>query len=159
MRLDSTENLVKVTIPLPSDNLAGADSESVWAEAQDDGTYRLKNVPFYAKGMSREDVVEAETLQGALVYRRVVRRGGHSTYRIYASSGRTAPDVVALVETLERMHCNIEPATDKLVGVDVLPEADVYKVYAILQEAEREGIVDFQEGHCGHPLKGRVAHR
>jgi hypothetical protein len=51
------------------------------------------------------------------------------------------------------MPCDIERATDKLVGVDVLPEADVYKVYEILAESERAGIIDFQEGHCGHPLR------
>jgi hypothetical protein len=147
------ENMVKVTIPLPEDNLAGAASESVWAEPQGDGTYRVKNVPFYAKGISFDDLVKAEPKDDVLMFKGVVRRSGHSTYRIFANDGRTAPDVVALVETLKKMHCDIEPATDKLVGVDVLPEADIHKVYATLEEAERAGKIDFQEGHCGHVLR------
>src|SRR5205809_1639788 len=111
------EGLVKITIPLPKDNLAGADTESVWAEPQGDGTYKIKNVPFYAKGISCEDVVEAEPQDETLVFKRIVRHSGHSTYQIYASGGRTAPDVLALIGTLQKMHCDIEPATDKLVGV------------------------------------------
>ncbi|HWZ43512.1 MAG TPA: DUF4265 domain-containing protein [Candidatus Saccharimonadales bacterium] len=147
------ENMVKVTISLPENNLAGAVTESVWAEPQADGTYRVRNVPFYAKGISYGDLVEAEPKDGLLMFKGVAQHSGHSTYRIFANGGRTAPDVLALVETLKKMHCDIEPATDKLVGVDVLPEADIYKVYATLEQAEREGKIDFQEGHCGHPLR------
>ena len=131
------ENIFKITIPLPQDNLAGATTESVWAEAQG------------------EDVVQADAQEGALVFKRVVRRNGHSTYRIYAASGRTAPEVVSLVGRLQQMHCDIEPATDTLVGVDVLPQADIHKVYDTLADAERKGKIDFQEGHCGHLLRSK----
>jgi len=145
--------MVKITIPLPGDNLAGATSESLWAEPQNSGKYVLKNVPFYAKGLSCDDLVEAEQSDGNLLFKRVVQHNGHSTYRVYARQGRTAPEVSELLEKLREMHCDVEPATDKLVGIDVLPNADVYKVYAALSEAEQAGTIDFQEGHCGHPLK------
>jgi hypothetical protein len=146
-------NMVKIRIALSEENLAGAEAEWVWVEPQGDGTYVLKNAPFYANELSCEDIVRAEPEEGHLAFKGVVRRGGHSTYRIYANVGRTTPDVIALLETLQSMPCDIERATDKLVGVDVLPEADVYKVYEILAESERAGIIDFQEGHCGHPLR------
>jgi hypothetical protein len=151
--VENEENMVKITIPLPVDNLAGAATESVWAKPEADGTYRVKNVPFYAKGISYDDIVEAAPQDGVLTFKRVMRHSGHSTYRIYANAGRTSPDVAALVEAIKKMHCDIEPATDKLVGVDVLPEADIHKVYAALENAERAGKIDFQEGHCGHPLR------
>jgi len=145
--------MVKIKVPLPKDTLAGAEAEWVWAEPQGEGTFALKNVPFYAKGISCEDMVRADPEEGSLVFKGVARRSGHSTYRIYASAGRTTPTVAALLGTLRNMHCDIEPATDKLVGVDVLPEADIYKVYESLAESERAGVIDFQEGHCGHPLR------
>jgi uncharacterized protein DUF4265 len=147
------KNMVKVTIPLTEDNLAGAASESVWAEPQGNGTYKIKNVPFYAKGISFDDLVKAEPKNDVLMFTNVIGHSGHSTYRVFADNGRTNPDVVALLERLKKMHCNIEPATDKLVGVDVLPEADIYKVYATLEEGERSGKIDFQEGHCAHELR------
>jgi len=147
------ENMVKITIPLPEDNLAGAATESVWASPQEGNTYQIKNVPFYAKGISCEDLVDAEPLENALMFKRVVRHNGHSTYRIYAKSTRQSPEVMKVLKSLENMHCEMEPATDKLVGVDVLPEADIYAVYQVLDDAERNGILDFQEGHCGHRLR------
>lgn len=142
--------MVKITIPLSGDNLAGATSESLWAEPQNRGEYVLKNVPFYAKGLSCDDLIEAEQSDGNLLFKRVVQHNGHSTYRVYARQGRTAPEVSELLEKLRGMHCDVEPATDKLVGIDVLPDADVYKVYAALSEAEQAGTIDFQEGHLGH---------
>jgi Domain of unknown function (DUF4265) len=144
------ERLVKITIPLPENNLAGADTESLWAEPVGGNAFKIKNVPFYAKGLSCEDVVEAEPKEGTLIFKKVIQHNGHSTYRIYASDTRKAPDVVALTDKLSRMRCEIEPATDKLVGIDVLPDADIHKVYETLQESERNGTIDFQEGHCGH---------
>jgi hypothetical protein len=53
---------------------------------------------------------------------------------------------------LKALGCDIEVATDKIIAVDVLPQADVYAVYTALQDAEQSGIIDFEEGHCGHPL-------
>ncbi|MDQ2843142.1 MAG: DUF4265 domain-containing protein [Acidobacteriota bacterium] len=144
--------MVKIKIPLSTDNLAGAEAEWIWAELQDNGLYVVKNIPFYAKGVSCEDLVQAEPDGPALVFRRVVRHNGHSTYRVYASVGRTAPDIAVLVGKLRGLHCDIEPATDNLIAIDVLPEADVYKVYNTLVEAEQKGMIDFQEGHFGHPL-------
>jgi hypothetical protein len=147
------EKMVKLIIRLPADNLAGAATESLWAEPQRDGTYKIKNVPFYAKGVSCQDIVEAEPDMGLLTLKSVVRHNGHSTYRIYAPSGRTTPEVESLIRKLQEMHCDIEPATDNLVAVDVLPQADIYAVYDTLEDAERNGKIDFQEGHCGHRLK------
>jgi hypothetical protein len=149
--------MVKIKIPLPEDNLAGAEAEWVWAKPHGNDTYAINNVPFYARGISCDDIVKAQVQDGALVFQGIVRHSGHSTYRIYASAGHTAPNVAALVGTLEKMHCDIELATDKLVAVDVLPEADVYKVYEALKEAKRGGTIDFEEGHCGHPLRHDLA--
>ena len=40
------ERLVKITIPLPENNLAGADTESLWAEPVGGNAFKIKNVPF-----------------------------------------------------------------------------------------------------------------
>jgi hypothetical protein len=144
---------VKIKIPLSGDNLMNAEAEWIWAEPLEDGTYAVDNVPFLAKGLSCGDVIEAEPSDGALVFKGVVQHSGHSTYRIYATEGRSAPAVSALLDKIHNMHCDLEPATEKLVAVDVLPEADVYEVYAALTEAEQSGIIGFEEGHCGHPLR------
>ncbi len=149
----SASNLVKIKVPLDGRNLADAHAEWIWGQPLGGETYLIDNVPVYAKGLSCEDVVRAQMEDGALTLKGLVRHGGHSTYRVYASAGRTEPSVVSLLDKLKKLNCNIEPATDKLVAVDVLPNADIYAVYEALLESERSGIIDFDEGHCGHDLK------
>ena len=146
--------MVKIKIPLPDDNLAGAEAEWIWAEPADNGIYVVGNIPFYAKGISCEDKIKATPQGDILVFDAVSQHSGHSTYRVYAKDWRTAAGVAPLLETLRGMRCDIEIATDNLVGVDVLPEADIYEVYGTLEDADRAGIIDFDEGHCGHSLKG-----
>jgi hypothetical protein len=146
--------MVKIKIPLPPNDPSGGDAEWLWADAEGD-TFVLRNVPIFVKGLSYGDSVKAKIEDGVPVFDHVVDRGGHSTYRIYAKSDRRSPEVTNVLQTLERMHSDLEPATDKIVGVDVLPEADIYAVYKILDDAERAGVLEFQEGHCGHPLRSK----
>ena len=145
--------MVKIKIPLPPNDPSGGEAEWVWADPEGNNTFVLRNVPTFAKGLSYGDAVKARIEDDIPVFDDVVRRGGHSTYRIYAKSDRKSPEVMNVLQTLERMHCDMESATDKIVNVDVLPEADIYDVYRVLEEAERAGILEFEEGHCGHPLR------
>lgn len=149
---ENKENRIKIKIPLPANDPSGGEAEWVWAEPEGD-SFVLKNVPIFAYRLSYGDSVTTRTENDVLVFKDVVRRGGHSTYRIYAKFDRKSPKVMKVLRALEKMHCDIEPATDKIIGVDVLPEADVYDVYRVLEEAERAGILEFEEGHCSHPLK------
>lgn len=145
----------KIRILLPEDAWHGVEAEWAWAEPIADGIYALRNVPFYAMGLSYDDRVKVNEVEGTLTLQGVVSRGGHSTYRIFAQRGHDNPRIQALFKKLNGLHCDIEGATEKLVAVDVLPEADIKKVYDALAEAERAGIIDFQEGHCGHPLSSK----
>jgi hypothetical protein len=147
------ENRVKIKIPLPENDPSGGEAEWVWADRVGESTFVVRNVPTFVFGLSYGDTVRAKSEDGVLVFDAVVQRGGHSTYRVYAKSSRKSPELAAVLQILERMHCDIEPATDKIVALDVLPEADIYEVYRVLEEAERAGIVQFEEGHCGHPLR------
>lgn len=140
----------KVTIKLPS-----GDTESVWVQELPDGNFLVENVPFFAKNLSCGDIVSAEAIDGTLKLKDIVGRGGHSTYRVYCEKGRQDAGVQQLLERLRETHCDIEPATDNLVAIDVLPEADIYQVYGLLEDAEKSGLIDFQEGHCGHPLRSK----
>lgn len=147
------EPLVKVKIPLPPNDPSDGEAEWVWTHPESDGTFVLRNVPTFAMGLSFGDTIETKIENGVPVFEKVVRRGGHSTYRIYAKGSREDPDVMKVLHTLEEMHCDLETATSKIVNVDVLPEADVYAVYQVMNDAERAGILEFEEGHCGHRLR------
>jgi hypothetical protein len=150
---ENEQNMVKIKIPLPENDPSGGEAEWVWADRAGDDTFVVRNVPTFANGLSCGDTVRAKQEDGVLVFDRVVQRGGHSTYRVYAKSDRKSPEVTAVIQTLEKVHCDVEPATNKIVGIDVLPEADIYEVYRVLEEAEQAGVLEFDEGHCGHPLR------
>jgi hypothetical protein len=153
-RTDENPNneLTKIRVPLPDDAWHKVEAEWLWAERIEDSIYAVRNVPFYAMGLSYDDRVKVEDVGGTLTMLGVVSRGGHSTYRIFAQRGHQNARVQLLFKELNELRCDIEIATAKLIAVDVLPDADIRKVYAALEESENAGIIDFQEGHCGHPL-------
>lgn len=145
--------LEKLCVVLPPDAWHGFENEWIWGERLGPDTFALRNVPFYAKGLSYDDHVRVEDRDGALVIAEVTRRGGHSTYRLIAKNGRHAPEIRQVLDQLLQLGCELEPATDRLVAVDVAPAADVYAVYGVLTKGEAAGALDFDEGHCGHPLR------
>ena len=149
---DPNKGLIKIRITLPTDAWHKIEAEWLWAKKIEEGIYALRNVPFYAMGVSYDDRVRAEDKGGILTMIGVVARGGHSTYRIFAKRGHSNERIQALCKRLNLLHCDIEIATEKLFAVDVLPDADIHKVYSALEESEHAGIIDFQEGHCGHSL-------
>lgn len=144
------KNLVKIKIPLPANDPSGGEAEWVWAEPVGDDRFVVRNVPTFIYKISYGDIVRANRIGDALVFQSIVQRGGHSTYRAYVKSDRRNLQVVNVLQTLESMHCDIEPATDKIIGIDVLPEADINAVYRVLEEAENSEIIEFEEAHCGH---------
>jgi hypothetical protein len=147
--------MVKIKIPLPPNDPSGGEAEWLWTDPEGNNTFVLRNVPTFAKGLSYGDTMKARIENDVPLFEDVAQRGGHSTYRIYAKSDRRSPEVMKVLQTLEKMHCDMEPATDKIVNVDVLPEADIYAVYQVLEDAERAGILEFEEGHCGHLLRSK----
>jgi hypothetical protein len=118
----------------------------------DERRFRLRNVPFYAFGVSVEDVVFAKPSEGIFEFESVSIRGGHSTYRIIAKETARPDALRQKWQQLERLGCTYEQGAGRLMAVDVPPRAEIYEVYSVLEEGEREGIWDFEEGHCGHPV-------
>jgi len=147
------KSLTKLIVPLPKENLARAATESIWVEPEDDGTYRIKNVPFLARGFSSDDTVKASLKDGLLSFEDVAQHNGHSTYQVFVKGHRSDPKIQELAEALESLKCGVEFASDRFLAVDVKPDADIYAVYAELEKAEASGLIDFQEGHCGHKLR------
>ncbi len=145
------ENLVKVVIDL-NDESYGV--ESLWAEPVRAGQYRLRNVPFMAYGYSELDVVNADEVAGQLHVTGVAERGGHSTYRVFLTEPMNDEAFGALWEPLRQLGCTYERANNRLIAIDVPPDADVYAVYMTLERAEETKLWEFEEGHCGHPLRG-----
>jgi hypothetical protein len=145
------ERLEKIVIELRDDH---SEAETLWAAPLGDGLYRLRNVPILAYGFSEQDVVRTGEIDGRHVVMEVAKAGGHSTYRIFLPAAMDDPGFAQLFEPLGRLGCTYERANPRVIGIDVPPEADVYAVYAALEQGEAAKQWSFEEGHCGHPLHG-----
>jgi hypothetical protein len=150
------QGLVKVIFDLSKDNGPNA-TESLWADRVGDSTFRLRNVPVFAYGFSEQDVVKVEERDGSLFVTGAEARGGHSTYRIYLPTDTTDEKFALDWQPLENLGCTYERANRRIIAIDVPPSADVYAVYAVLENGEKDGRWEFGEGHCGHALRPQTS--
>lgn len=149
---DNKSNLEKVLIELEEDAWHGHAVESVWVEKVGKDRYRIMNVPFYAYGLSIEDVIVTKDYRGTHAVLTVVERSGHSTYRLFLAEG-VGIDSQVFRENwilLQNLGCTYERATRSLLAVDVPPLAEIHEVYQLLEHGVAAGVWDFEEGHCGH---------
>lgn len=151
MTLARNDGLVRLFFDLENDASHGYASESVWAEKVGRDRYRLRNTPFYAYGISAEDVVFAERDTRGLRYKGVSLHGGHSTYRIIRSAAYDEESFRRCWMPIQELGCSYEEGPN-LLAVDVPPKADAHKVYELLERGESAGCWHFEEGHCGHPI-------
>lgn len=105
------------------------DVETLWAEVLGDGRYCLANTPWYAYGISWQDVVEASPDEdGQLQFTRVVSKGGNRTVRI-RSSNAFARD---WLEKLVALGVSFEGADRRLIGINVPAETELDVITSFL---------------------------
>lgn len=145
--------LRKVILNLSPEDWHGHSTEIVWGEKVGDKRYRLRSVPFYAKGLSFGDIVNTITRNGSEVVTGVSLRGGHSTYRVFVTAPNSigSPEFDRVWLPITAYGCTYERASQHLMAIDVPPSADMNEVYALLQSGELTGVWEFEEGHCSHP--------
>jgi hypothetical protein len=78
-------SLIRIVFDLGENAWHGFSTERVLAAPVSEGRYQLRNSPFYARGVSFEDIVFAKpAADGSLVFAGTSIRSGHSTYRLFA---------------------------------------------------------------------------
>lgn len=142
----------KITIELEPEAWHGYSSESVWATLLDNGFYKVENSPFFARGLSYEDIVQARYQDGLNMFVRTVASSGRSTYRIILSEGASSAQFERFWEPLEAEGCRYEHGDFgyTMYSVDVPKETNVQKVFSLLNKGVSQDVWDFEEGHCGH---------
>ena len=142
--LQASEGLIRIRVALDrAAGEAGPTDEWLWAEPLGSGRYRVESCPFFAYGISRDDVVRASGPGGqeAPTLEDVIEKGGHRTLRLAldASVKLSAPAVQGLLERLLQHGCTHELLRPKLVAIDVPADADLGAVAELLQGLAREG--------------------
>lgn len=142
--LQVTEGLVRVRVPLErSAGEEGPSDDWLWAEPLGSGRYRIESCPFFAYGVSRDDLIRASEAVGqeAPALEDVVEKSGHRTLRLALDPSMElgAPAAQGLLERLLEHGCTHELLRPSLVALDVPPEADLGAVADLLQARAREG--------------------
>jgi hypothetical protein len=135
---ETTEGLVRIRVPLEAaPGATGPTDDWLWAEPLGSGRYRIESCPFFAYGVSRDDVVRAVEQDGEEAPRLedVLEKGGHRTLRLALDPGVdvTDPAIQGLLERLLELGCTHETLRPKLVALDVPREVDVTIVAELLQ--------------------------
>jgi hypothetical protein len=146
--IEITVHLCPLTIDPP---WPPCDREVLWAEALGNGRYQVNSIPFFAKGLSRCDVVSTHSDSNSiLTYDGVISRGGHSTYRFVVYEGLSSEQISAresCLTTLSELGCSFEAGSPHFVAVDVPPSSNTAAVYDVLELGFELGVWDFDEGH------------
>ena len=114
----------------------------------------LDNSPFYSYGISNGDTFRADLRDGDVVFSEVLRRGGHSTYRVKLPEGYSHAHFLRHWQPLEELGCSYEGSsanTKRIYAIDVPPGVDVFKVYGILEKGEEQRLWEFDEGYYFDP--------
>lgn len=140
---------IKIRFKLNPEDHQGYEVENLWAEPLGDNHFRILNSPFFTFGVSLDDTVKANADGDVLEFEGIVRRGGHSTYRIFLQGEHTIYDDVfqQYWRPISEQRATLENADDHVIAVDVPPGTDVSTVYRLLQEGEDAGVWMFEEGH------------
>lgn len=124
MRSDG--QLVKVLLRGPSGEV-----ETPWAERVGEREFRLDNLPWFAYGVSDDDVVEAEPTEndGIFEFVRVLRPSGNSLVRVILENESQVDSVLG---PLVEMGCNYEGANSKFISISIPPSVSLEAVASYL---------------------------
>jgi len=144
IEVETTEGLVRIRVPLdPPAGEAGPADDWLWAEPLGSDRFRVESCPFFAYGVSRDDVVHADVEPGEEAPRLgdVLEKGGHRTLRMALDPSSELGDagVRALLDRLLELGCTHEALRPKLVAIDVPGEVDEGAVVELLQRLCDDG--------------------
>lgn len=124
--------------------------EGLWAIPLPNGNFVIDNIPFYAGGISAEDEVEAEIVDGELFFKNLLKPSGISTFRLIL----TDPAVNAQVRAhLESIGCKSEYNQHMgLIAVEIPSDTPIHPFLNYIVEEKGKGALDFEEGALRHAL-------
>lgn len=151
--MDKSESEEKIGFKLErdEDGYPPADWEWLWASRVGEGTFKIDNIPFFAKGVSCDDIVTAEQTAKGLIFRGLHRPSGHSTVRVVVyQEDREEGQVNTIVQDIRQSLQNLGCATElshipNLIAVDIPPNVNYESISAFLSEKEEEELLEYEE--------------
>ena len=138
----SNDPTAKVLFRVPDDE-GGATVETLWGMPLGDDQYKLDNSPFYAYGVSWQDVVLApiDAQAGLPTFQSVLTKSGNRTVRVIfeppVSPGNSSDQVL---QGLVALGCSYEGANPGYMSVNIPPGVELQEVrsYLVQNDAQWE---------------------
>ena len=129
---NSTQPIAKVLFRTVNEE-GSDDVETMWATHIEGDRYRLDNSPFYAYGVSWEDVVAApfSEEEGFPTFERVVAKSGNRTVRVLVDA---QPESERPLQNLVALGCSWEGANARYFSVNIPPGVELADVRKYLIE-------------------------
>ncbi len=117
--MGNAEGMVKIRLRGPHLR----DVETLWAVPVGTNLYRLDNSPFFAYGVSWQDIVEARPADDQfLEFVRCVRKSGNRTLRVifqdYRNEDQPAKEIL---RELRNFGCSYEGMQPRMISINVPP--------------------------------------
>ena len=143
----------QIVFPLVADSegYPPVSSEGLWAIELPNGNMRIDSIPFYVRGISKDDEVQFERDQhGELWYRGLVRPSKNSTFRLFVSSVEALQEIRSDLNALGAESEANETAG--LIAVGVLGHTPIGPVLAYMMDGKVQGRFDFEEAALRHNI-------
>lgn len=141
---------IKLTVKLEvdEDGYPPVGYESLWGIISSDGLAVIDNCPLYVYGISKGDLVKFEDVNGESFVVMVVKKGGHSTLRIYCNDLVKRDEVCAKLSALgAKPYIN---KITKLFSVDIPPQVDFLEVDKFLSGLAKNEEIDYEDASLQH---------
>ena len=140
------ENYTKVIfrIEQDEDGYPPINVESVWAEPVSKNEFKIKNIPFYVKNLSLDDIVLAKpATDGMLEYVAHRVKSSHNTIRILFLD-ESQKD--AVFKKIESLGCSWEGSNiPSLIAVDVPNSVDKSALFSFLELGVKNQLWECEE--------------
>ena len=139
---DSPKSNAKVLFRVPNED--GTDEvETLWATHLESDKYKLENSPFWAYGVSWEDIVLAPFAadEGFPTFYSVVSKSGNRTIRVaFDPPIEEGNESDQILQGLLALGCSYEGANRKYISINIPPvvKLDEIRNYLIQQDATWE---------------------
>ena len=126
------EEMVKVRLRGPSPD----EVETLWATPVGADQYRLENSPFFAYGVSWEDVVEAHLDDDYLEFTRCTSKSGNRTIRMIGDFSQENETAQEFLKELVDLGCSYEGMNYRMISINIPPVVDLERVTDFLSKPD-----------------------
>jgi hypothetical protein len=111
--------------------------ETLWAAPLGNALYQLENSPWFAYGVSWQDIIEAHAPEkGELpAFQRVVEKSGNQTLRLLLDpSADQSEESQRVLDKLVELGCSYEGANPTYIAINIPPPVDLWTICNFLTE-------------------------